>query len=302
MEDIHNLPFYRARIQLTSQIKMSILYSRFQILIMRLAHKKFLFASLVFLALLLFMKIANAGAATTIDPSGKVVIERRGEVLSKTSDDAKDTKDETTTQASSPSATKIETRQEPDRTRIDIYEGGAKLRLERKDGQTSIKLEDEKGEEMELPEGMEEEVLEIKERADKNQIKVRVAGNEFVVEKDKVSAATKLPLSVNLKTNELTVTTPAGEKTVTVLPDQAVKNMLVQNVIDQTGTAPEEAVKLTATREGVLAYEIPGTKKKRFLGFLPVSISKTAVVSAETGELLKTQQTLLSQVLDFLSF
>lgn len=266
------------------------------------AYKKILFASLLFLGFLLVLKITQA-SALTVDPTGKVVVERRGEVLSKTSDDTEgDKKGETTAKETLPASTRVETRQEPDRTRIDIYEGGAKLRLERKDGQTSVKLEDERGGEMELPKEMEGEVLEIKEKADKNQIKVKVAGDEFVVEKDKVSATTKLPLLVNLKTNELTVTTPAGEKVVTVLPDQAVKNMLAQNVIDQAGTALEEAVKLTTTRDSVLAYEIPGIKKKNFLGFLPVSISKTAVVSAETGELLETQRGLLSQVLDFLSF
>lgn len=274
---------------------------------MRPAHKKLLFASLLFLGFLLVVKITQANALT-VDPLGKVIIEGRGEVLSKTTttDDSsiktEQKEDEKKTEITLPSGTRIKTREEPDRTRIDIYEGGTKLRLERKDDRTVVKLEDEQGEEMELPPGSENEVFKIEERADKGQVRVSTIQDKFVFSRENIAATTNFPLSVNLETNELTVTTPAGEKVVTILPDQAVKNMLAANVIDQTGTAPEEAVKLTATREGVLAYEIPGTKKENFLGFVRVDVSKTVVVSAETGELLETRQSLASQVLDFLSF
>lgn len=327
---------------------------------MSAAHKKLIFASLLFLTLLLVIRTTQANALT-VDKDGKVIIEIRGEVLSKSTDNNDDSSgdrgssgssgsessrnsgpgssqesrttattqggtvietkqkaDEIRTETVLPTGTKIKTRQEPDRTRIDIYEGGAKLRLERRDDRTVIKMEDEKGEEVELPPGSENEVFKIEERADKGQIRVSTARDKFVFSRENVAASTNFPLSVNLGTNELTVTTPAGEKLVTVLPDQAVKNMLAANVIDQVkglpftqdvqkvatqaGTTLGEVIKLTTTREGVLTYEIPGTKRERFLGFLPVSVSKTAVVSAETGELLETQQSFISQALDLLSF
>lgn len=225
---------------------------------------------------------------------------------------------EVRTETRLPSGVKIKTRQEEDKTRVDIYEGGQKLRLERKDGRTIIKLENAQGEETELGPAQENEVFKIEERADKGLVKVRAAGEKFVVTEASISATTKFPLSVNLETNELTVTTPAGEKVVTVLPAQAVRNMLAANVIDQVSGVPftrdvesvatepgatlEQIINLTTTREGVIGYEIPGVKVKRVLGFIRVEIPKTAVVSAETGEILQVQQSPLSTFLDLVSF
>lgn len=225
---------------------------------------------------------------------------------------------EVRTETRLPSGVRIKTRQEEDKTRVDIYEGGQKLRLERKDGRTIIKLENEAGEETELPTGSESEVFKIEERADKGQVRVRAAGEKFIVQEASISATTKFPLSVNLGTNELTVTTPAGTKVVTVLPAQAVKNMLAANVIDQVkgipftqdvqkvateaGTTLEQVINLSTTKEGVLAYEIRGIRVQRLLGFMRVEIPKTAVISAETGEVLEVQQSPLSTILDLVSF
>ncbi|MBI2007298.1 MAG: hypothetical protein HYS83_01155, partial [Candidatus Blackburnbacteria bacterium] len=160
---------------------------------MSTAHKKFILAWILFLSLFLAAKITPA-AALTVDPTGKVVIERRGEVLSRGSDEdssgSSNTKAETTTSGGAtiktedkkdgeartettlPSGATIKTRQEPDRTRIDIYEGGTKLRLERRDDRTVIKMEDENGEKVELPPGSENEVFKIEERQDKGQVRV----------------------------------------------------------------------------------------------------------------------------------
>src|SRR5689334_19454857 len=51
------------------------------------------------------------------------------------------------------------------------------------------------------------------------------SGQTAIVEKS-VGALSAFPLSVNKTTNELTVTTPAGTKVVTILPEQAVNSML----------------------------------------------------------------------------
>ncbi|MDO8452668.1 MAG: hypothetical protein Q7S79_02855 [bacterium] len=226
--------------------------------------------------------------------------------------------DEVRTETRFPSGIRVKTREEEGRTRVDVYQGGVKLRLERRDDRTIIKLENEAGEGVELPEGAEDEIFKIEERAGKEQIKVRAAGEEFLVLRDKIGATTNFPLSVNLATNELTVTTPAGEKVVAVLPDQAVRNMLAANVIDQVrgipftqdvekiatqaGTTLQDVVRLTTTREGILVYEIPGVSNQRLLGFFNVPIARTAVVSTETGEALAVRESLLTRVVDLFSF
>lgn len=212
--------------------------------------------------------------------------------------------------------TRVKTRVEDDRTRTDIYQSGTKVRLERRDGQTRMKVENEEtGEEEELPvETEDDEILEIRERAERDSITVSASGDQFVIRRNDVGALAHFPLSVDLSTNTLTVSTPAGERDVTILPDQAVQNMLAANVIDQLGGSAftqlvrenpglplGQIVRLIQTQQGLLAYEIPGVRQQRLLGFIPVTITTTAIVSAETGELLTTQSSLVNQLLDFFS-
>ena len=163
---------------------------------------------------------------------------------------------------------------------------------------------------------------------------------------------------VNLETNELIVTTPKGTKTVTILPDKAVENMLAANVLDQLGgkggilwlsnqatpsaaptstpsasptpneevtpsgiltpsiteiatstptpeVSPEpeltEQIVLTQIEDGTIVYKIPGIKFAKFLSLFDVELKRTAVVSAETGELLSIEQDFLSQIISLLS-
>lgn len=213
--------------------------------------------------------------------------------------------------------TRVKTRTEDGRTRTDVLQGGVKVRLERVGDRFRIKAENELGEQRELGE---DEIVAIDERTDKNQIRIRTFDtandqlrNRVIIERLNTQALTELPLSVNLETNELTVTTPAGERTVTVLPDQAVQNMLAANVIDRIGgqalvdlvrqggvTTLDRVIELSQ-QNGIPVYEIQGVKEQRLLGFIPVTTDVTVIVSAETGEVVDTQQSLLDTVVDILS-
>ncbi|MGD8744500.1 MAG: hypothetical protein PVJ52_02810, partial [Candidatus Woesebacteria bacterium] len=64
----------------------------------------------------------------------------------------------------------------------------------------------------------------------------------------------------------------------------------------------EKVVNLTTTDDGTLSYEIEGIKDEKLLGFFRVRLRRTAIVSAETGELLRIRQTFGTKVLDALSF
>ena len=218
---------------------------------------------------------------------------------------------EVRTETRFPSGIRVKTREEEDRTRVDIYEGGTKLRLEREDDRLIVKLENEEGEEVELPEQVEDEIFKIEEK-DEEDIKISLFEQGFLISRGALGARTDFPVTVDLLTNELKIVTPAGEKIVTVLPDRAVFNMLVANVINQvqglpfteqvgSGLTLEDIVDLLITEQGVLAYEIPGISNQKFLGFLPVGIAKTAVVSVDTGELLEVEQPILMRLLDAFS-
>ena len=203
---------------------------------------------------------------------------------------------------------KIKTEIEEGRTRIDVYSGGVKVRYEIRDGRVIVKAATDAGEDIE-----DQELFKIVDRIDKSGIKIATEGGRLIVVRNQVGASSNFPLQVDLNTNQLIVTTPAGQKVVTVLPDRAVQNMLAANVISRLGPptirqAVEGGETTTAAqiiqlglRAGVPVYEIPGIRDFRLLGFIPVSAPATAIVSAETGELLATEQPLLSRIVDLLS-
>ena len=54
-------------------------------------------------------------------------------------------------------------------------------------------------------------------------------------------------------------------------------------------------------RNNVPVYQVQGIKNHRFLGFFPVTTDVTVTVSAETGEIVDTNQSLGATILDFFS-
>lgn len=233
---------------------------------------------------------------------------------------------------------RIKMESKPGETKTEFRQGENRIRMERKDGKIKMKIKDETtGEERELkirtqeeemrlrekielekpdmesPEVEEEketeaeqELLRIREPEDRNEIRVGSDSGRFVIKRNRVGAVSEFPLSVDLSTNTLSVTTPAGEKQVTILPDQAVQNMLSRNVIDkivgEDSGDLSTRIRVSQTDEGTLTYELEGEKQERLFGLMPIKFKKTAVVSAETGELIETKQTFRDRILEFISF
>lgn len=177
-----------------------------------------------------------------------------------------------------------------------------KLKLKSETGILKLEAETEDGERTELGE---DDEIEIE---DKDDDKVRVATGsdeeEMVFSRNRVRARTNFPLSVDLNTNELIVTTPNGVKRVTILPDQAIANLLANDVIDRVESpAIGTDTELELTEEdGVPAYEVSGESDQRLLGMLFVKIKSRVKVSAETGEVLSTQKTVFDRLIDLISF
>lgn len=205
---------------------------------------------------------------------------------------------------------KIKTRIEEDRTRIDVYQGGIKVRYEIRDDRVIIKAENEAGEEL----GVEEqEIIKIDERISKTGIKVATEGGKLIVAKNNIGALSNFPLQIDLNTNQLIASTPAGIKILTTLPDQAVQNMLAANVISKLNTRDliEQAklgnitsvkdIVLLGDRDGMPVYEINGLKEHKLLGFIPVTTQTTVFVSAETGQAVAEEQSVLANIIDALS-
>lgn len=150
-------------------------------------------------------------------------------------------------------------------------------------------------------------LLTIKEHEGAHDVTIDTSNGHFLIRKNRVGATTSFPLSIDLSTNTLSVTTPAGEKSVAVLPDEAVQQMLNRNLVDRVGSSPssqstEPTLRLIQTQQGILAYEVNGVNHRRLLGLFPIDISTTALVSAENGELISSSTSLRNRVLGLVSF
>ena len=174
-----------------------------------------------------------------------------------------------------------------------------KLKLKSETGILKLEAETEDGERTELGE---DDAIEIEDRHDD---KIRFAtgssDREMTFSRNRVRARTNFLLSVDLNTNELIVTTPNGVKRVTVLPDQAIANLLANDVIDRL--EPESETELELTEEdGVPTYEVAGESDQKLLGLLSVKIKSRVKVSAETGEVVRTEKAILARLIDLFSF
>lgn len=69
----------------------------------------------------------------------------------------------------------------------------------------------------------------------------------------------------------------------------------------QTREQVEAFLNMVATEDGTLAYEIEGFKEKKLFNMFRINLARTAVVSAETGELLSIEQDFITRILDMLS-
>lgn len=141
--------------------------------------------------------------------------------------------------------------------------------------------------------------------ASKGNPKIATDGGKMGVISNTEGAISAFPLKIDKATNTLLVTTPSEEKIVTVLPDAAIKNMLASKVMSFVTSAPAEG-ELASTaklvtlveKDGLLAYEIDGVREYKFLGFIPLKSKVKAFVSAENGQVIKTEQSLLGRILN----
>lgn len=196
---------------------------------------------------------------------------------------------------------KFKTRLEKDgRFKFEIENNNVKIRFE--NGKLKIKRENEGSGSGDLDDEDIEEIEDLLEQEFEDEgIEIASSSGGLIIKKNKVRASTRFPLSINPETNEFVVTTPAGQKVVTILPDQAVENMLSKSILsDVDEKEGEESIEIEI-RSNELVYKVKGEKNHKFLGFIPLRTAITAFVSANTGELTAQEQSLLSRIINILS-
>lgn len=184
----------------------------------------------------------------------------------------------------------------------------SRLKYEIKDDQLKVRLktksDDRLGDERENE--VEDKVLEQAEKElGQEDLKVATAPGQFALVSKNVGAITPFPLTVDLKKRSLTVTTPSGTKTVTVLPDQAINNLLASKVITDVNSVPATGELASINRlvemelrNGVLSYRFKGVKKHHLFGLVPINTQVESFVSAENGQVTETTESLLGRLLN----
>lgn len=127
--------------------------------------------------------------------------------------------------------------------------------------------------------------------------------NAFINNND--GAISTFPLKVDKATGTLTVTTPKGEKVVTVLPDAAISNMLASKVMSYVTSVPTSGELASTSRlvklvekDRALVYEIDGIREHKLFGFIPLKSKVKVYVSAENGQVVKTETSLFGRILN----
>ncbi|MCL5435254.1 MAG: hypothetical protein M1405_02590 [Patescibacteria group bacterium] len=205
-----------------------------------------------------------------------------------------------------PPSQRVEIQTENHKSEINAAAEGTHLEIKTEDnGSVSVKAKKADGTEVELEthalddinEALEEEDIEIG----------TTSARGFSITNKETKAETEFPVSVNLASRTLSVTTPLGQKDLTVLPNQAVQNVLDQKIIDRvsesstsTSGAELQLVQLRLFANNPV-FQVQGIDDKKLFGVLPVAVQKTTLVSAETGQVVRTNTDPINTLLNLLS-
>lgn len=136
-------------------------------------------------------------------------------------------------------------------------------------------------------------------------VKVGSVDDELEIEHEGERVRTDLPVVIDVKTKKIKVKMPENEEEIEVEGVGTVTdNLRGRGLIDdlsesKTGTPQSELKKNEA---GELVYDLVGTKKEKLFGLLSVELAKQIEVSAQTGDVVKVDQTFISRLLDLFSF
>lgn len=141
------------------------------------------------------------------------------------------------------------------------------------------------------------DLVEIEERGKVKKIKIFIRDGRFVIEQAGIQAVTDLPININPKENELSLTTSAGAVFLSVLPLEAAETTLRSRLVSKVDSATLE---IKEKDLGVLAYTVKGEKIINILNIIKFNIPVTSFVSTSTGELLAVEQPFWLKLFGFL--
>ncbi len=232
------------------------------------------------------------------------------EIKSKEKTETKDGKSETKIEKEG-TKFKLETETATGVFKLEIEDGKVKIKQKIKSREDSGGVESES--EASASAGLER--VEIEESLNLKKTKVSAFAGQMKIENQGVSALTKLPLSLDSRTNQLIITTANKTMAVATLPAQAIDNLISRGIIDRATNLMEAPVKSASDsaqteikapqteiveRNGEVVYHVVGIKTRKFLNLFPATFTLQAEVNAETGALVNLQEPSILRLFGFL--
>ncbi len=143
-----------------------------------------------------------------------------------------------------------------------------------------------------------ENIVEIEERPEAQKVQIALVNGDFLISQKGISARTTFPIFINAKKKELSVQTSSGLRYLTILPFEAVENVVKANLLSRL--EPQGEITLSENTQGELAYEIAGKKIIKPLDLFEFSIPIKASISASNGQILNKEGPLWFKIFGFL--
>lgn len=183
-------------------------------------------------------------------------------------------------------------------TKVELEKPNVNLKFQLQNGALKLKSEDKSGAMVAATKQQEREVQDLLKKED---INVSTEDGRLKFEHNGQDVQTHFPLSIDPITKKLVVTTPEGQKTVSTLPDTAVENLISNRVISSVASIAGVPSMSLESRDGKTVYRVNGEKQAKVFGFIPVTLPTTAFVSADNGQVLAEERSLLTSILTFFS-
>lgn len=175
---------------------------------------------------------------------------------------------------------------------------GKKLEVQVKEGEQDVAhvKYDVDDEELEIRTGNSDFAMADEDVGLENKIKIRAAGDQFLITRQGVGVEANFPIIVDNATGKIFVKTPVGDVELKAMPDTIVEKAKAAKSVDVV-----EDVSLASDDEDV-HYVVTGTRFERLLGLFTVNIPSRLRFDAQTGDFVQSQEPFFSRVLDLFSF
>lgn len=171
----------------------------------------------------------------------------------------------------------------------DLASAGSLILLKRENGKVVLNGVDVTS--------MNDNLVEISARGDTNDVKIAQADGVFDIEENGIKARTVFPLTVDPVKNELSVTTPSGERVISILPYEATLALIRARIMDKVD---DNQISLTESGDGKLLYEVDGVRNINLFNIAKVDVKISSNISASNGEILKVDEPQWFRIFGFL--